>query len=63
MDSVQASNEPIKKREVIGRCEYQGCGKDAYYEIDFDCDDMTAYLCNEHHDVMLALCGQPYEDE
>lgn len=58
MDSIQINGElPLK--EKIGQCEYMGCKKDAFYEINFGCDDMTAIVCNHHHNVVLALFGLP----
>ncbi len=58
MDNVQQDPNPTR-REQIGWCEYQLCGKEAYYRLEMDCDDMTADVCNKHHDVVLALFNLP----
>lgn len=62
MDSVQQDPNP-KQRLQVGSCDYKNCGRPAYYTIDFQIDDMTADLCSNHMDTMLALVGLPDEDE
>jgi hypothetical protein len=59
MDNLQAQSGPSVERTSLGKCEYKPCNRDALYKVDFGCDDMTAILCNEHHDMMLALVGLP----
>lgn len=58
MENVQSDGK-VTSRENLGRCEYSGCKEDAYYTIDFGCDDMTAIVCNYHHNAVLALFGLP----
>jgi len=58
MDSIQTNGES-PSREQIGQCEYSGCKEAAFYKIDFGCDDMTAIVCNYHHNAVLALFGLP----
>lgn len=62
MNHAQQEPKP-KQRLQIGNCEWKNCGRPAYYEVDFDCDDMTASLCNKHHNDLLALFNLPNYDE
>lgn len=57
-NTLQQSPAPALKI-VIGRCDYPGCGQEAYYRIDLDCDDISADVCNKHHDAVLTLFGLP----
>ncbi len=58
-DDKAQSSPDLYVRLAIGHCMYKRCQEDAYYDIDFDCDDMTARVCNKHHDKVLALFGLP----
>ena len=44
-----------RQRLQIGSCEWISCGRPAYYEVNFDCDDITAALCDEHHTTLIGI--------
>lgn len=55
-DSLVYKDNKPRSRLQIGWCEYKNCGRPAYYTINFDCDDITADLCDRHHtDVINTL--------
>jgi len=54
MDSVQQDPNPTQRLQ-IGSCEWVNCGRPAYYEVDFNCDAITATLCNTHHTGVINL--------
>jgi hypothetical protein len=51
----QDPDQRINKRVQIGSCDWVNCGRPAYYEVDMDCDDESAFLCGPHYDGFVAL--------
>jgi hypothetical protein len=54
-DNTMQTDPNPQQRLQIGSCEWVNCGRPAYYEVSFDCDDINAQLCSNHHTSLLNL--------